>query len=119
MARSRAAIPPTADQDAQRAANRAAGRHARPAEQPQHAAEGAVSRWYHVLSHRGVHGHVQGERAQLALTDAQASALVTAGHIIPVDESAPVVAAEPAPVETGTTPEVPSGEDDNTANSAE
>lgn len=119
----RRAIPANSpEREAQRAANRAEGRHAAPAHQPEHAAEGPVARWYHILSSKTVFGHSRGERAELTLTDAQASALMAAGHITPADEP---TATAPAPVlsftavvtppeETGATP------DDNDAdNSAE
>lgn len=117
----RRAIPANSpEREAQRAANRAEGRHAAPAHQPEHAAEGPVARWYHILSSKTVFGHSRGERAELTLTDAQASALMAAGHIAPADvPAAPVAApaATPAPEEseeTGATP------DDNDAdNSAE
>lgn len=114
----RKALPPTAAQEAERAAHRAEGRHAAPAHRPEHAAAGPVKRWYYILSHRGVSGHPQGARAELELTDGQASALMAAGHIAPAD--APAVTEAPAPVvpeqseDTGATP------DDNDAdNSAE
>lgn len=117
----RKAVPQNSpEQEAQRAANRAAGRHAAPAHQPEHAAEGPVARWYHIISSKTVFGHTRGERAELTLTDAQASALMAAGHITPADVPAAPVAADAAATapeqsgETGTTP------DDNDAdNSAE
>jgi hypothetical protein len=122
MARSRRAIPAnTPDQEAQRAENRSHGRHAAPAHQPEHAADGPVERLYHVLSRRGVFGHPQGAVASLKLTDGQASALMAAGHIAPADTPvAPVAAyaAPPAPEEseeTGTTPEDNNDADTNSA----
>lgn len=121
MARSRRAIPANSpDKEAERAAHRAEGRHAAPVHQPEHAAEGPVTRWYHILSSKTVFGHSRGERAELTLTEDQASALMAAGHITPADASAAPVAATAAATapeqseETGATPE-----DNDADNSAE
>lgn len=118
----RRAIPANSPaQEAQREENRSHGRHAAPAHQPEHAAEGAVERWYHIISSKTVFGHKRGERAALTLTDAQANALMAAGHITPADApAAPVAApaAAPAPEQsedTGTTPD----DHDADTNSAE
>lgn len=116
----RKALPPTAQDVAARAAHRAEGRHAAPAHRPEHAAEGAVSRWFHIVGSKAIFGHAPGTRAELALTDSQANVLMNAGHIAPADAPAAPVAAVAAPAapevaeDTGTTPEA-----NNADNSAE
>jgi hypothetical protein len=112
----RRALPPTAEQEAQRAANRAEGsRLAAPVERVEYAVTEAVARWFYVVSRRGVFGHAQGEHAELTLTDGQAAALVAAGHIS--DSPAPAV-VEPVEVEDPT-PVVLTKDDDNQAASAD
>lgn len=112
----RKALPPTPEQKAAREEHRAEGRHAAPAYHPEHAAEGAVRRWFHIVGSKTIFGHAPGTRAELELTDGQANVLMNAGHIVPVDASepaaAPVVVTEPEVTDT-------TSEDNEAANEAE
>lgn len=116
----RKALPPNARDVAARAANRAEGKHAAPAHRPEHAAEGPVSRWFHIVGEKTIFGHAPGTRAELTLTDSQANVLMNAGHIALADAPVAPVAATAAAYapetaeDTGLTPD-----DNNADNSAE